>query len=106
LAVTVGAIVHMLLLFISLRRMLGRIDGKRIIFTLIKSCAAAFAMGITVFYWAAQIEPLVGTGKLGSVVVLSSSALIGMVIFTIITKLMRMEEFNMAMDMLGRKTHN
>lgn len=103
LAVTIGAIVHMLLLFIALRRMLGRIDGRRIILTLVKSCTAALAMGGIVFFWAAQIGPLVGTGKTGSLIVLVSSAVIGIVVFAVITRFMRMDEFAMALDMMGRK---
>ena len=103
LAVTIGAVVHMLLLFMSLRRMLGRIDGRRIVFTLAKSCTAAFAMGVMVFFWADYIGLLVGTGKVGSIIVLGSSAVIGMIVFAVISKIMRMEEFTMAMDMLGRK---
>ncbi len=104
LAVTIGAIVHMFLLFVALRRMLGKMDGRRILFTLIKSCMAAFFMGAIVFLWADYIGILVGTEKLGSVIVLSSSAVIGIIVFAVLTKLMRMEEFNMTMDMLRRKS--
>lgn len=104
LAVTIGAVVHMLLLFIVLRRILGRIDGRKIVSTLSKSLAAAFLMGIVVYFWAGYIQPVVGTEKLGSVIVLISSALIGMAAFAAVTRSMRMEELTMALDMLGRRS--
>lgn len=106
LAVTFGAIVHMLLLFIALRRMLGRIDGRSMALTLVKSCVAAFSMGIIVYFWAGLVGPLVSTSKMGSILTLVSSSLIGVVIFVVITKAMRMEEFTMTMEMLGRRNRN
>lgn len=103
LAVTLGAIIQMLLLFLVLRRILGRIDGRRILGTFLKTLAAASLMGIAVMFWADFITPWLGAGKLGSFVILLSGALAGAVVFALLTRLFRMEEYFMAMDMLGRK---
>jgi len=103
LAVTLGAIIQMLLLFLVLRRILGRIDGRRILVTFLKTLAAASLMGIVVMFWADFITPWLGTGKLGSFLILFSGTLAGAVIFALLTRLLRMEEYFMAMDMLGRK---
>lgn len=103
LAVTIGAIVHMILLFIVLRRMLGRIDGRRIGIAFGKTSAAAFLMGLVVFVWAELAGPFAGTGKIGSIIILISGSVIGMGVFALLTRALRMAEFSMALDMLGRR---
>ncbi|NLI92431.1 MAG: murein biosynthesis integral membrane protein MurJ [Peptococcaceae bacterium] len=103
LAVTLGAILQMFLLFAVLRRILGKIDGRRITGTFLKTLAASSFMGIVVWFWAKFLTPLLGVGKLGSSVVLASGAVVGVIIFALVTSLLKMEEFTMAMEMLGKK---
>ena len=45
-----------------------------------------------------------GVGKLASIGVLVSGTLIGLAIFVLITRSLKMEEYTMAMAMIGKKT--
>lgn len=103
LAVTLGALIQMILLFIMLRYRLGRIDGRRMLVTFVKTLSAASLMGIAVMLWANYITPVAGVGKTGSIITLISGALFGAVIFALITRLLKMEEFRMALNMVGRR---
>lgn len=103
LAITLGALTQMVLLFITLRHRLGMIDGRRIMGTLFKTLAAAVLMGAVVTVWADFLTPLVGVGKIGSVIVLLSGTLLGAIIFAVSTRFFKMEEFALALEMLGRR---
>lgn len=103
LAVTLGAIIQMLLLFIVLRRKLGKIDGRRIVTAAVKTIAAALVMAVIVALWANWLTPWVGIGKIGSTVVLVSGAVIGMLIFFTLARILKMEEYRMAIETLFRR---
>jgi len=103
LAVTLGAVIQMFLLFFVLRRRLGRIDGKKIVTSFLKTLIVSAVMGIVVWSWTGLITPWVGDDKIGSLAVIISGALLGIAVFVLLAKIFRMEELAMAMDMLGRK---
>lgn len=103
LAITLGALLQMMLLFVVLRRILGRIDGRRLAATFLKTSGASLAMGLVVMFWANLLIPRLGTGKLASLEVLLSGVLIGMAVFALLTRLLRMEEHDMALSMLRRR---
>ena len=103
LAVTLGAVIQMFLLFWVLRAKLGRIDGRRLSGTFIKTLLASSIMGTLVMLWTKLITPWFGVGKLGSIGVLVSGSLIGLTIFIFITKKFKMREYTMALEMLGKK---
>lgn len=103
LAVTLGALLQMLLLFVMLRNRLGKIDGRRMAITFVRTLAAASVMGIVVMFWAEILTPWTGVGKIGSLIVLTSGSLVGVVIFALLTRALKMEEYGMAMNMLSRK---
>lgn len=102
LAVTLGALTQMLLLFVMLRHRLGRIDGRRMVVTFLKTLTAASLMGVAVMFWADLLTSWVGVGKMGSLIVLISGALVGVAIFAFLTRFLKMEEFKMALGMLRR----
>lgn len=101
LAVTLGALLQMVLLFIMLRRKLGKIDGRRMAITLFKTLVASLLMGIVVMLWANLLTIWMGVGKIGSLIVLISGALVGVAIFALLTKLFKMEEYGMALGCLA-----
>jgi len=103
LAVTLGAIVQMFLLFQVLRSKLGRIDGRRMTVTFVKTLTSSVIMGLIVMAWAGIMTPLAGVGKTGSLLVLISGALIGVIVFALVTRIFRMEEFSMAIGMLRKR---
>ncbi|NLP43464.1 MAG: murein biosynthesis integral membrane protein MurJ [Peptococcaceae bacterium] len=103
LAVTLGAVIQMVLLFVFLRRKLGKIDGRRIVATFIKTSIAAAIMGLSVKLSADFLTVWFGIGKIGSLLVLLSGTFIGVVIFIVIAKAFKMEEYALAVELLGRK---
>lgn len=106
LAITLGAVIQAFLLFVVLRRKLGRIDGRRIIITGLKTISSAVFMGLVVMLWEQFLTPKVGITKIASLEVLFSGALLGTVIFAVMTRLLKMEEFEMATEMMGRRIRN
>jgi len=103
LAVTLGAVIQMILLFVFLRRRLGRIDGRRIVATFIKTVIAATIMGFSVKLCTDFLTVWFGVGKAGSLIVLLSGTLIGAVIFAVIVKAFKMEEYALTLEMVGKK---
>ncbi|MFA6809214.1 MAG: murein biosynthesis integral membrane protein MurJ, partial [Eubacteriales bacterium] len=102
LAVTLGAVVQMLLLFVVLRAKIGSIDGKRIMVTVVKTLGAACIMGWIVMLWAGFLIPHIGVAKIASLEVLISGAVIGVIVYVIFTWAFKMEEFKMALNLIGR----
>ncbi|RNC29908.1 MAG: putative lipid II flippase MurJ [Candidatus Dichloromethanomonas elyunquensis] len=103
LAVTLGAVIQMFLLFAVLRHKLGKIDGKRIAGTFLKTLASAALMGMIVQIWSKFLISWLGIGKWGSIILLVTGALVGLIVFAAVTRIFKMEEYTMAMDMLGRR---
>jgi putative peptidoglycan lipid II flippase len=103
LAITLGAILQMFLLFYMLRRRLGRIDGKKIGATTVKTLVASAMMGAVVFIWAKVLTPWAGVDKIGSLVVLVSGTLVGIVVYVLVVRALKMKELTMALEMFGKK---
>lgn len=82
---------------------MGRIDARTIISTTFKATVVSLLMGLIVFVLARLLEFSLGSGKAGSLGVLICGSLAGMVFYAIATKIMKMEEYEMAMDMLRRR---
>lgn len=106
LAVTLGAILQMILLFWYLRRKIGSVDGKNIAGTLAKTFIASSVMGLIVRICAVFLEGWLGEGKAGSMIVLAGGTLAGIIVFILTAKMLRMEEYGMAMAMFDRGTRN
>ncbi len=103
LAVTLGAVMQMLLLFLMLRRRIGPINGKKMMQTFLQTVVISAFMGVVVMFWSDWLTSFMGAGKFGSIVVLLSGALIGVILFAIGARMIRMKEYNMALAMIGRK---
>jgi putative peptidoglycan lipid II flippase len=59
-------------------------------------------MGIIVFVLAWLLGLVFGSGKGASLLILIIGGLVGALFYALITRIMRMEEFEMTMDMLRR----
>ncbi|KLU59607.1 putative peptidoglycan biosynthesis protein MurJ [Peptococcaceae bacterium CEB3] len=102
-ATAISAIVNMLLLLYWLRRKVGTIDGRRLASTVSKSLFASLIMGGIVWGWSAWLSTHLGFGTMASILVLVSGSAIGAVVFAVLAKLMRMEEFTQVMGLAGRR---
>lgn len=102
LAFSLGVVLQMLLLFVFLRKRIGRIDARRIIMTTLKVTTVSVLMGLIVFILAWLLGYILGSGKGASLVILIIGGLVGALFYALITRIMGMEEFEMAMDMIRR----
>jgi len=102
LATSLGACLQVALLFIFLRRKIGPLDGRHILASTGKTLFAAGIMGSIVYVWTAWIGPWAGDGKAGAVVLLLSGAALGFVIFIGIARALKMDEYNLVMDIARR----
>lgn len=104
-ATSLAAIVNMIMLFYVLRKRLKHIDGIRILRTTLKTLAASLVMGGAVAIWAKWLTPYLGSGTVGSIIILITGTVLGAVIFAGEAKLMRMEEFNQTLGVVEKKLH-
>lgn len=102
-ATTIAAFVNMILLLYVLRRRLKRIDGWSMFWTSVKSLVASLFMAGVIWVWSEWLTSVIGIHMLGSLIVLITGTAIGVVIFAVMAKLLRMEEFNQTMGLMQRR---
>lgn len=102
-ATTIAAFANMLLLFYVLRRRLGRIDGRAMFGTIVKSLIASLLMAAVIWEWSKWLTPLIGVRTLASVIILITGTALGAVVFAGMAKLLRMEEYKQTMGLVQRK---
>lgn len=104
LAYSIAATVNFLLYLTILKRRLGRIDGKKLVQTVVKSGIASAVMAIAVTWGMNSITPHIpvhtGTGRLIEVLVLTG---IGVGVYIGITYSLKMEEAVDALAILTRR---
>jgi len=111
LAMSLGAILQTVVLFAILRRKIGPLDGRNILNSTVKTTLASVVMVVGLFLWGCLTKlvlPSTGelTGvmkKLVSVTDLLSGVCVGFLIFILIAKAFRMEEFHLIMDVVRRR---
>jgi len=102
-ATTIAAFVNMLLLFYLLRKRLGKMDGWAMFWTSTKSLVASILMAVVIWVWSEWLTPLAGVRTFGSLLVLVTGTLIGVIIFTGMAKLLKMDEYRQVMGLVRRK---
>ncbi|HBP65345.1 MAG TPA: murein biosynthesis integral membrane protein MurJ [Desulfosporosinus sp.] len=102
-ATSIAAFVNMILLFYMLRRRLGQMDGWAIAWTSLKSLVASLVMVGVIWVWSEFLTPLIGTQMLASLTVLLTGTLLGALAFAVMAKILRMGEFEQAMDLVNRR---
>ncbi|MDI6605397.1 MAG: murein biosynthesis integral membrane protein MurJ [Thermoanaerobacteraceae bacterium] len=84
LSTSVAAIVTTFMLFISLRRKIGKIGGKEIINTFIKASSASFLMGIMIYYLFRELSKVMPDGKLYEAINLFGTIVAGVALYSLI----------------------
>ncbi len=102
-ATSISALVNMILLIYVLRRRLGTMDGRRLLVTLVKSLTASLVMGAAVWGWSAWITRVLGYGTGASILVLFTGTSLGALVFAVLARIMRMEEFKQVWRLVERR---
>jgi putative peptidoglycan lipid II flippase len=104
LAYSSAGVVEMLALLLILRIRIGHIDGRRILSSGIGTILACVAMGIACYYTADGLQRLLGiTHKLSQLAAVGGSITVGILIYFFVAFLLRMEEVQFTLEMLGRR---
>ena len=104
LAMSVSAIVNMLLLLYLLRRRIGSIDGGRILNSFLKITLASLVMGVMVYFVSGITTALVYPGKIGSLITLLVGTAVGAAVFGSAAFLLHMPELEFLTQTLRRRT--
>ncbi|MCL1790210.1 MAG: murein biosynthesis integral membrane protein MurJ [Peptococcaceae bacterium] len=112
LAMSLGAILQTALLFFVLRRKIGPLDGRKIMTSTFQTAVASAVMAIGLFLWGyltKLVLPATGelTGilkKLVSLTDLLGGACVGFLIFILIARAFRMEEFRLVMGVVRHQS--
>lgn len=104
-ATSLAAVFNMIALLYVLRKRLKQIDGWRILWTSLQSLGASVLMGAVVWFWAEWLNSHLGSGTMGSIIILITGSVLGALIFAGAAKVMRMEEFNQTIGLVQRKMH-
>jgi putative peptidoglycan lipid II flippase len=106
LAYSAAGVVEMFALLTILRIRIGRIDGRRILSSGIGTITASVALGIASYYTADRLQRLLGvTHKLPQLAAVSGSIAVGILVYFVVAYLLRMEEMQFTLEMLGRRFH-
>lgn len=104
LAYSIGGIVNLALLMYFLRRRLGRLDGRNILRSTIMTCLASAVMGVVVYFVSGGCEAVFGIANKGTQAVqLFTAGLVGVGVFFLVAKALKMPEANAAVAMVKRK---
>jgi putative peptidoglycan lipid II flippase len=104
LAYSAAGVVELFALLIILRFKLGRIDGKRILVSGMGTIVASLALGIASYYTADELQRLLGVAhKLSQLVTVCGSIVVGILVYFGVASLLRMEEVQFTLEMLGRR---
>jgi len=103
LATSISAVVNMLLLLYVLRRRIGPMDGRRIFLTFVKCLSASLVMGGVVWVWSAELAHWLGYGTVASILVLVTGTGLGTLVFAVLARTMRMEEFQQVWETIRKR---
>ncbi|MEX6586715.1 MAG: murein biosynthesis integral membrane protein MurJ [Paraclostridium dentum] len=103
LATSLSSIICILLLFISLKKKIGYYGQDKIKSTFIKTLIASLVMGIITYFVYKFLSGILGIGFIQEAISLGSSIAIGGVIYLALIVVFKVEEANMAIDMIKKK---
>lgn len=97
------ALVNFLLLALFMRHRLGRLDGRRLSATILRICAASLPMALTAWMVSTAVAMLPLGGFLLHLFQVSAAIGCATLAFYFTCRLLRIEEFNDAIDAIGSK---
>ncbi|GAA3660126.1 murein biosynthesis integral membrane protein MurJ [Asaccharospora irregularis] len=99
---SISSIITVVLLFISLKRKTGYFGGDKIIKTGIKSMIASAIMGVVTLFVYNNLHLILGAGMIKELISLSGSVLSGVVVYSLLVIIMKVEEVGLAFDILKK----
>lgn len=104
LSISAVSIVNFALLFVFLRRKVGKIKGGKLLSTFAKVTAAAVVMGAVCFFVSQQIEAALGTASLlARLVDVGASIAVGMAVFYLAASIFKVGELTQMTSALKRR---
>lgn len=103
LATSLSSIICILLLFISLKKKIGYYGQDKIKSTFIKTLIASLVMGIITYFVYKFLSGILGLGFIQEAISLGVSIAIGGAIYLALIIVFKVEEVNMAIDMIKKK---
>lgn len=103
LATSLSSIICILLLFTSLKKKIGYYGQDKIRATFIKTLLASIVMGIITYFVYKFLSGILGIGFIQEAISLGASIAIGGVIYLALIVVFKVEEANMAIDMIKKK---
>lgn len=107
LAYSVVGIVNMAALLLILQVKMGSIDGRRIFVSGAGALGAAVVMGFFSCLLVNRLQEIIGViSKLSQLVVVGAGVASGLSLYLLLVYFMRLEEFRLALDLVGRRLGN
>lgn len=104
LAYSIAGLANMILLLYFLKKKIGKIDGRRMTISFIKTLIASLFMGIIVYFSANLMENNFDMNlKIYQIIQVLLSAFIGVVVYMITVSFMKMEEAQMALGLVLKR---
>ena len=103
LATSLSAIICIILLFISLKKKIGYYGQDKIKSTFIKTVVASTVMGVVTYFVYKFLFGILGLGFIQEAISLGVSIAIGGAIYLALIVVFKVEEVNMAIDMIKKK---
>ncbi|KGJ50153.1 integral membrane protein MviN [Clostridium sp. NCR] len=103
LATSLSAIICIILLFISLKKKIGYYGQDKIRSTFIKTVVASLVMGVVTYFVYKFLFGILGLGFIQEAISLGVSIAIGGAIYLALIIVFKVEEVNMAIDMIKKK---
>lgn len=103
LATSLSALICIILLFISLKKKIGYYGQDKIRSTFIKTLIASIVMGVVTYFTYKFLFGILGLGFIQEAISLGVSIVVGAVIYLGLIIVFKVEEINMAIDMIKQK---
>ncbi|WP_250674387.1 murein biosynthesis integral membrane protein MurJ [Paraclostridium ghonii] len=103
LATSLSALICILLLFRSLKKKIGYYGQDKIKSTFIKILISSLVMGVVTYFTYKFLFGILGLGFIQEAIALGTSIALGGAIYTVLIVVFKVEEVNMAIDMVKRK---
>lgn len=96
-------IFHMVIMFVLLRRLFGRLRGDGLLQTTLKATLASLLLGGTAFLASGLINLYLGRGLLANILAIGAGIAVGGAAYLVALKVLRLNEFNQLLDAIRRK---
>lgn len=103
LTTSIVSIFNLLILVEILRRRLGRIEGKKIVFSIFRILLASILMIILVYFIWSALDSMVGRETIGQVISLGSAIFIAFILYLLFCYLLKVEELSVLYNMIKER---